>query len=509
MDNEEKLNRKLARQIKAREEAEMLLEVKVRESYLMNIELKKEAEILARKNQDLNLFLAMTNLADQDFNSKKYLTGFISKTCEIIGWPLGHIYLIKNDVLIPSEIWYKENTARFDDFIAKTKITTFKSGEGLPGRCFQEQVCIIIEDLMAQTQLPRINEMRAANLVSALAVPIFLGGKVFAVAEFYLETPIRNDNSLIVTLNNAVKQLGLLLARRKFEKELCKKNKTLSENFAKLEQMQIQLVQSEKMASLGQLAAGVAHEINNPIGYVNGNIDAISEYLQTFKNVGAIASKLNTAPDEHSKQILCNELISIVDDQDFLFILQDLDLVLDSTKNGLKRVKDIVDNLKAFSRVDSQLEYEETNINYCIESTLKIVTNEIKYHCEIIKSLGEIPVIMANAGQINQVILNLLVNAGQAITGRGTITICTFTESDYIVLKISDTGCGMSEDVVGKIFDPFFTTKPVGKGTGLGLSLTHGIISKHNGTIEVNSVINQGTDFIIKLPINVCKLNIR
>lgn len=259
-----------------------------------------------------------------------------------------------------------------------------------------------------------------------------------------------------------------------------------------------QLLQSEKMASIGQLAAGVAHEINNPVGFVTSNITTLGQYLDDLielLNAYAEAEKKITDND------VLNNIKSIKDRIDIGYLKKDIVELLAESTSGVQRVKKIVQDLKDFSRVDST-EWEWVDIHNGIESTLNIVNNEIKYQADVIKEYGPLPEIECVSSQLNQVFVNLLVNAAQAMEERGTITIKTGLEdNENIWISVSDTGSGIPEDVAKRIFEPFYTTKPLGKGTGLGLSISYGIITKHGGRFELDSKEGQGTTFKIILPI--------
>lgn len=272
---------------------------------------------------------------------------------------------------------------------------------------------------------------------------------------------------------------------------------TIQYQFDELKKAQGQLVQSEKMASLGQLAAGVAHEINNPIGFVISNVGTLDEYAQILESFIANSLSYLETPDDDLKA----KLTSIAESEDLTFVVEDIATIVKDAQEGLVRVKDIVANLKQFARTDEE-ESEPFDLNENIENTIKVAWNELKYHAAITKKLDEsLPKAFGHPGQINQVILNMLVNAAQAIESEGEITIRTSSVDSKILLEIEDNGCGMPEDVKAKIFDPFFTTKPVNVGTGLGLSISYGIIEKQGGSIEVESEQDKGTCFKIYLPI--------
>ena len=265
-----------------------------------------------------------------------------------------------------------------------------------------------------------------------------------------------------------------------------------------LEQTQVQLLQSDKMASLGQLAAGVAHEINNPIGFVNSNLGTLKKY--TDKIVGVL-EELSRFIQKEGREELKNQFDSIKRKSKIDFIIDDINSIIDESMEGTNRVKQIVLDLKNYSRVDSK-KLEDYNINQGIESTLNIIRNEIKYNCEVQKELQDLPLIRCYPQQINQVIMNLLINASQAIKESGIITIKTQPIDKGVKLEISDNGSGIPYDIIDKIFDPFFTTKEIGKGTGLGLNIVYNVIKKHGGKIDVESKVGIGTTFTVQLPAN-------
>ncbi len=268
----------------------------------------------------------------------------------------------------------------------------------------------------------------------------------------------------------------------------------------RLEEAQNQLLQSEKMASIGQLAAGVAHEINNPVGYINSNLSTLASYINSISKMLQLyadtADPVLKQTPEHYKKIKDHK-----NDIDLEFIMEDLQSLIAESMEGVTRVKKIVQDLKDFSHVDES-EFNWADIHGGIDSTLNIAHNEIKYKANVIKEYGDIPEVECIASQINQVFMNILVNAAHAIEDQGTITIKTGRgDDDNIWIIIRDTGSGIPEKNLKRIFDPFFTSKPVGHGTGLGLSLSYSIIEKHKGRIEVDSTLGQGTEFTIWLPI--------
>ena len=290
--------------------------------------------------------------------------------------------------------------------------------------------------------------------------------------------------------------------RERADAELRRRNLELSALNDKLSTAQQQLLQADKLASIGQLAAGVAHEINNPIGYIFSNFGTLQNYLDSLFQM--LQAYQDAEPCIAADVAAALGALRASIDLDFL--RSDIPVLMSESKEGIVRVRHIVQDLKDFSRGDAQLEWVWANLHHGINSTLNIVSNEVKYKADVIKEYGEIPDIECLPSQINQVIMNLVVNAAHAIgERRGKITLRTgSTPADgggSVWIEVQDSGCGIAPENLSRIFDPFFTTKAVGKGTGLGLSLAYGIVQKHQGRIDVSSEPGQGTTFRITLPV--------
>lgn len=276
-------------------------------------------------------------------------------------------------------------------------------------------------------------------------------------------------------------------------------SQALQQEIDERKQLQSQLIQSEKLASLGQMAAGVAHEINNPVGFVTSNLGTLeSDFKQLQRMLDAYQqAEAALAPGDCLEQLsaLRNEL-------DLDFLKEDIPILIRESKDGIGRVTQIVKDLKNFSRVDNDEQWQWANLQQGIDSTLNIVASELKHKADVIKHYQPLPEIECLASQINQVVMNLVINAAQAMgPERGTITLSNGVEGDRVWLEVADNGCGIAPQSLQKIFDPFFTTKPVGEGTGLGLSLSYGIVKKHHGDISVSSEVGRGTTFRVVLPI--------
>ncbi|MGV1099806.1 sensor histidine kinase [Thiovibrio sp. JS02] len=315
-----------------------------------------------------------------------------------------------------------------------------------------------------------------------LSREIMISGAETGVLEVYWlgehpgsdEDPFLKEERYLI--NAIAEQLGNVCERIKATKEK--------------QQMQAFVFQQEKLASVGQLAAGVAHEINNPIGFITSNLGSLKKYIaKLVEYVAAVSADMERS-----------ELRQLEKKLRLDFVVKDIRALVDESIEGTERVREIVQNLKSFSRVD-EVKFKEADINECLENTIKIIWNELKYKAKVVKALGEVPPIRCYPQQLNQVFMNLLVNAAQAIEKEGVITLRSWREGEHVFVSVSDTGQGIPAENVNKLFEPFFTTKEAGKGTGLGLSIAHEIIKKHHGRIEVASEVGKGSTFTVALPI--------
>lgn len=315
-------------------------------------------------------------------------------------------------------------------------------------------------------------------------------------ASDYLIKPC-DPEVLQITVERTLERSALLKNAKKYKLDLEARNDELQRKKEQLERLQAQIIHSEKMASLGQLAAGIAHELNNPVGYVHGNMEILEscasgllkllKYYDDAEITGPIA--------EGSRQIKA--------EIGYENTIADLPSIISDCRDGAERVRDIVQNLRTFSRLD-EAEFKKTDIHEGIDSTIRLLSRYFSGgKIRLLREYGELPSVEAYSAQLNQVWANLLINAAQAVIDRsGEVRVRTHLEGDSVVIAVSDNGVGISPENLNRIFDPFFTTKAVGDGTGLGLSISFGIIERHGGRITVESALGHGSTFTVTLPTN-------
>jgi signal transduction histidine kinase len=312
----------------------------------------------------------------------------------------------------------------------------------------------------------------------------------------YLVKPCELD-VLELCVQRALERRTLLRNARRYKEDLENRNTELARRKTELERVQAQLVHSEKMASLGQLAAGIAHELNNPAGFIFSNMALLPRYVSRLEQMLSTYEGISL-PNSDAERIRAAKK-----ETDYDNLLADLTSIAADSYNGAERIREIVHNLRLFSRLD-EAEFKQIDLHEGIESTLRLLS---KYYTSpfitVRREYGNLPPINCYAGQLNQVWMNLLVNAAQAVGEvQGEVHIKTWYEDQTVSASVSDTGKGIAPEHLRKIFDPFFTTKPVGEGTGLGLSISHGIVLRHRGRLSVESVLGRGTTFTVSLPVN-------
>lgn len=399
------------------------------------------------------------------------------------------------------------------------EILLCQSPEDVMSMLDQHDIDIVLLDIM----MPRLNgieilkEIRSKDEYKDIQILMFTGvsdKESFRIcfengANDFITKPINiiEFTARVKAAINAKKNVQML--RNMFNKTAEQYNE-LQEANRNLKNMQEQMVQHEKLASLGEMAAGVAHEINNPIGFVSSNLETMEKYIIRIKEILTHYRKIldMVADDSVSRQELLQEKKLLAENekkQKVNMILEDLDPVIAESKDGVERVAKIVRSLRNFARTGLEDDVALNDLNQIVEEALLIVRNEVKYAANVEKQLAELPEIRCDKGQIGQVLVNIFANAAQAIKSQkrnnlGQIKVETYLDGSYLTCTITDDGPGIPPEYIGKIFDPFFTTKGVGSGTGLGLSIAYGIIKKYGGDLSVESEIGKGTAFTFKIP---------
>ena len=323
-------------------------------------------------------------------------------------------------------------------------------------------------------------------------------GEVATASGMVLEIVVRNGLGLGDGPDCYYVTLDDVSQRSAGQAELQRRHDELQAAHHRLAGTQEQLLQSEKMASIGLLAAGVAHEINNPIGYVHSNLGTLQEYIGALFALIECQDEALASPDPAGA---IPDVRAQRERLDIDFILGDLPKLLAESREGIERVTKIVQDLKEFSYVGRGDPMRPSDLHKGLESTLNIVWNDLKYKVRVEKHYGELPLVECHLSEINQVLMSLLINAGQSIDNRGTIVLTTGAEDGEAWISVADSGCGIPAEALPRIFDPFFTSKPIGRGTGLGLAIAYSIVSKHHGRIEVSSEVGVGSTFRLVLPV--------
>lgn len=476
------LERKIAREKKARGLAEKQLEEYSREIYKTNQSLQRSLAFAKKKQAELGYLGEASADISSDLSLKELLLNTIALTGEFFNAKAGlYIPYVGNEVQRSGiDNWLSQSAEEVPQELVDFAIST------LPD---------IDTDMSNNWLITEVNPSLSSDYKWLVYTNFRLLKRKSIWIAFYSDVELLDEESLYV-LDTARGHLQNGIKRRLNDVRILKRTVELQETVDHLDTAKRQLVQSEKMASLGQLAAGVAHEINNPIGFIRSNSEMLGDYIDDFKT---LLKKIEKQVSENNS-LDAQEVRSWFENIDVDYLLEDSEELLKTNVEGLDRVREIVDNLKTFSHSgDDKL--VKMSLNDCIAGALKITSNALKYQHEVNNNLGELlPEIKGNSGQLQQVFVNLFVNAAQAMEDGGTLTLNSSIGEKRIVVDISDTGCGMDEDTKNKLFTPFFTTKEIGVGTGLGLSVSYAILESHGIDIQVSSKVGEGTTFRLIIP---------
>lgn len=473
----------------------------------------------------LELFERISLMIASTLDLNTLLEDVMKITKSIVGAEASSVLLIDNDT---GELFF---TVALGSKSLEMKEVRIGKGKGIAGWVIDNKEPLLLNDVQQDPRFSNsVDKKTGFRTKSMIAAPLVVRNKSLGVIEVINKLGggdfEESDKSILITMagqiavaiDNAEMTEDLIKSRaqveeysKNLENMVRKRTEALELARKNLEEAQDHLIQSEKLSSLGQLSAGIAHEINNPVSFIKSNIFTMKDYLQDLfimidcykAHFEAINNKGRPSPVPRD---LTAEAENIRKKIDYEYIRDDIQKLLNETLDGIYRVTKIVSDLRNFSRMDQSLKVC-TDIHNLIDSTLNIVWNEIKYKAEVKKLYGDLPALECYPTELNQVIMNLLVNASHAINDNGLISIKTYREKDNAFIEISDNGEGIKDEVLNKIFDPFFTTKEPGKGTGLGLSISYKIIEKHEGKITVTSEPGYGTTFKIELPIktSICE----
>ena len=433
---------------------------------------------LAGELPEKELLTAGLELAEKLTDSKIGFLHFINEdqeTLELITWTAGAL---------------QGCTAAFDAHYPVSQA-------GVWADCVRKRAPVVFNDYMgfaAKNGLPS-GHAPVARLIS---VPVIDGGLVrMMVGVGNKATDYQNSD--VESLQLLGNDLWRIARRGRLEASLKHRVDELVQANQRLSDMQLQLLQSEKMASIGQLASGVAHEINNPIGFVKSNLGSLAAYVEALLEIVRAYEQVEHLHGEAVEPAL-QAIEQRKKDIDYAYVVEDVRKLIDESVEGVQRVSQIVLDLKNFSRT-GDVAAQPADLQAGIESTINVVWNQLKYKVDVVREYASLPLVSCVASQINQVVMNLLTNAEQAIAGRGTITVRTGVQDDTVWFEVQDTGCGMALEQQARIFEPFYTSKPVGQGTGLGLSISFGIVQRHGGSITVQSAPGAGSTFRVTLPV--------
>lgn len=492
----------------------------------LNLQLQQHNQALVQKNYQLQeaeretrLLLEVTQYLTHTSTWQEAIAQIIKIICERILWTYGEAWLPQED---RQTLSYLANPfahdPHFQSFCEFSETLHFQPGEGLPGKIWKTQTLEWIQDISQNPEslYVRQSQALAIGFKSAFGLPIIVDQKVMAILVFYQNKNTACQLNLVALVQAIASQISLLIQRKQSELQLQQQAQDLAQALHQLKTTQIQLIQSEKMSSLGQLVAGISHEINNPVSFIAGNIEHLENYIQDLMHVYyAYQQSYPTPPPA------INELIT---DLELDFTLTDLPNVILSMKSGTDRITKIVNSLRRFAHLD-EAKLKKVDIHDELESVLTILNNRLKLQnsprttevneleIKVDRHYGKLPKIDCFAGELNQAFMQIMMNGIDALQEKYqaekenpktpyTLTIETqwLEDSEQAQIEISDNGIGIPPEVKPRIFDPFFTTKPVGKGTGMGMAISYQIIvEKHGGNLKCASS-PQETTFIIHLP---------
>lgn len=487
----------LERERKAKKLAEQQLEDYSREIYQSNVLLQEQT--LQAQNQQKHLAF-LISVAEDNWHSEsvaELIDKYLQKSCVFLKSPSSVFFQIEKDLSLTRLQIAKnsEGLASAEKVVSSEDI--LHSLQAMDLSALKSDFLGRQKGALFKTQDYLLNDKVLERDFQVYLLPVFNSKgqdleKLSCMCFFYSDY---NDVDLLKlqTIEASHSIFSIAIERKKAESALKTKLKELQQSNHELQQIQQQLIESEKLASLGQLSAGVAHEINNPVGFVLSNLNTMSDYIDELKL--AMQPLINLKPDTSAEEIL-NQWQALSEQYDTDFLMSDTEAILSSSINGLERVKDIVSDLGSFARMDTD-ELAEIDINEVIQSALNIVKNELKYKHTVELALTPELGIWGNDGQLQQVFINLFVNAKHAMADGGCLKVTSGKVKERVFVSVKDEGTGITPEALKEIFTPFYTTKPPGEGTGLGLSISYSILQRHHAKVKVRSELGVGTEFIL------------
>jgi len=485
----EVLERKSAREKKARNLAEDQLERYSLEIYQTNQSLKNALVFSTKKKSELEYLGKASIGVASELPLNEMIGNMVELTCQYCSAEYGFYFVTENGVGVDGKLdkaWSKDNGWLGNSELQKLVNSNLPLNEpDVLESWLVSSVC----DLKSQP-LKRFGWIFYMNFALS-------DGKIGWLA--FLSKMDQVDEDIFPVLATARDHLISGIRRRLTDVRILKRNIQLQDSVNSLENAKRQLIQSEKMASLGQLAAGIAHEINNPMAFIRSNMEVLKEYLQDYKS---LHDKLKSELEIH-KNLDLSYFNTLSKKVDLGYIEEDSADLLISNIEGLNRVRDIVENLKSFSHT-GDVKLVQVSLNQCVDAALQITGNVFKYEHQVENQLTDLcPLVLGNLGQLQQVFVNLFINAAYAMEGGGILNISHTEDNQRVIIHVRDNGSGMNEETIGKLFTPFFTTKPVGVGTGLGLSVSYAILEAHDAQVTVNTEIGSGTTFNLSFPVSI------
>lgn len=473
------LKKALIEERNKREESEALLTSRTLSLQSINEKLHEQYVNASMKNQEVEYLLKITNLELNDKSLQQLIHNFLDMSARLVSSEASFSFkceLVHKNIVPVSCVMFSNDKALEE--INLSNFLNEKFNLLLP--FIETTDPVVTNDFGDQIKL--VN-MSYQYLNHGYLFPIVVDRNEKYLIWLTFTSPVDFTERTFDLICSGIHQIENILQKQKIRMRIF-------ENYKKLKEIKSQLIQSEKMASIGTISAGIAHEINNPLSFVMTNFEVLKDYISSLMTYIDLLENMLPTSDLKSYK---NENVE--------YVLGDIPHLMSESLEGINRIKTIVNGLRVFSRADDG-DLQLINVNTCVETSLKLVSNELRHKCKIHKNLLSKMTIKASEGQLIQVLTNLLVNSVQAIESFGEISIETFDDNFNVTIIVKDSGQGISAENQKQLFTPFFTTKPTGHGTGLGLSISYGIIKKHHGNINVESVEGLGTIFTITLPLS-------